>query len=453
MLAGALSGLLQVCKTSSDSIFSGCTVLDDSSDEHIRQENRKVLSDASASGIMSLNYFGKEEKQQYLNDLLSDSGPDVRHAAMFALFGCKDYGLFSPGGNRNSGLLYHVGKICLSIDDDVMPIASRLKEKFDRKAEQSLENSSLPLLFLPAGNAKRLEKLLTSSSGDQFRELAEGFKRVLGGEEDGRIAMAGIRGGRWYSNPWSYVDIDPSWARILWANKKEFQAARFNPYALLLAPKEAESSLAYFVTTCYGWKGTAILPPFFPLLRGDDAAWAQLVRICYPGTPVSHLPFCVDHLHNNRLEFSDADFNRNQHTLTAFITQYLEYISPDFIPMEPADCLVGIGQRLVDLSGLASDSLSEFIISLNLKFAGYRIQYLTEKKTYSGGSRLWLNNLQEYIQQLKVQAAESWIPRDFLEKDVNKAEAHFREYLRNIGELLLAWPEIWHKAYKAGGDR
>ena len=96
------------------------------------------------------------EKKKFIGKLVEYSSPEVRQSADFALFGGKGFGLFSPGGNRNAGLLFHAGEKCFSIDDDVEPRASGLKSREQIKAAAfSLSAGKPPLLFLTLRAAEK----------------------------------------------------------------------------------------------------------------------------------------------------------------------------------------------------------------------------------------------------------------------------------------------------------
>ena len=246
------------------------------------------------------------------------------------------------------------------------------------------------------------------------------------------------------------LKTEAAWQKRIWPRREEYNAARFNPFALLVSPELQYSNMAFFITTCYAWNGTEIMPPFFPLLRGDDSVWAQLVRICYPQSPIAHIPFCVDHLRSEHTPFSTQDFDADENTLTDFLARFMEKIAPELIPLSPQDSLRGVGRRLLSLAGLSVKSMQEFITQLNLEFTGYRIVHLEEKLHNSRGcSRYWKADMQGYIQKLQTSPYGRWTPADFINQKNGNGEKLFRQYLCNIGNLLLAWPEIWEKAEKA----
>ena len=464
VLAGALSLFSNTHVTQLNNIITGLTILDDSQNEDIQSQNRQVAADAAEAAGVALIYLGRREKKKFIGKLVEDSSPEVRQSADFALFGGKGFGLFSPGGNRNAGLLFHAGEKCFSIDDDVEPRASGLKSREQIKAAAfSLSAGKPPLLFLPFGQQKRMDSLLAQSSEKLFLNAVEEFGSLLGAGAENyssatgvsaavqtKIAMAGIRGGRWYRNPNAYLETEAAWHKRIWPRRNEYHTAKVNPFALVVSPELQYSNMAFFITTCYAWNGTEIMPPFFPLLRGDDSVWAQLVRICYPESPIAHIPFCVDHLRSAHTPFSTQDFDADENTLTDFLARFMEKIAPELIPLSPQDSLRGVGRRLLSLAGLSAKSMQEFITQLNLEFTGYRIVHLEEKLHNSRGcSRYWKADMQGYIQKLQTSPHGQWIPADFINQKNGNGEKLFRQYLCNIGNLLLAWPEIWEKAEKA----
>src|SRR5687768_5719305 len=50
------------------------------------------------------------------------------------------------------------------------------------------------------------------------------------------------------------------------------------------------------MTTHLSFDNRVILPPFFPLFRGQDLTFGQLLRLAMPSALIAHLPYAVRHI-------------------------------------------------------------------------------------------------------------------------------------------------------------
>ena len=362
--------------------------------------------------------------------------------------GCGSTPAGYAGRNRNYGLLLNVGGKVVSFDDDTV---YRFQQRNSGYPPTNFDNEVPPLLSF--GDKKRFINYCHPVSVDilkQFSAILSSPSRNTKCPGPVRVAMTGIYGGRWFSNPHANLTVPHLLHRDTWRGQKEYDFARRTPFALLLTLKTLYTSSSFFVTTCFGYDGGEILPPFFPGIRSDDAVWAWLVRRCYPDSPICHLPFAIEHDRTQKPPFADEDFLTIVPGAGEILLLLLDYISLGLPALEAASVLEAIGTRLSRMANLSHSRWRELLSELYLSVVGARVGRFTELLDESGGRpRYWARDVREHIVLLGREGVEGrpWLPKEFRHwVEESAGERLFKEYLGRCGELLCAWPEIWNRA-------
>ncbi len=261
-----------------------------------------------------------------------------------------------------------------------------------------------------------------------------------------RAAMAGVRGGRWYSSPFAVMDVDPALHRLAWKDSGEYAAAKRDPDALLLARAPLLTRNPFFVASFFGWDGSEILPPFFPNIRNSDGIWSFLCRALYPDSPVCHMPFAVEHDRSVHPSFSDADF-ADFSPPAGIIMLICGFFFRDIEMGNPEAALMALGSRLSGCAALPKREWRRFVTELHLAGEGSKIRRLEARLEAAGGEPgYWAADAARHLEAMKKAAlsCEPYLTREFLSFGRDAEEA-FRDYVARCGELLAAWPEIWER--------
>jgi hypothetical protein len=429
-------------------------VIDDSPDEENQRANEKVVFELLDKHPGALNYVGTAERS-YLRQLLSDS-KTISPLDFCLSHGCGSTPVGYAGRNRNYGLLLNIEEKVVSFDDDTV---CRFQQRNSGDPPTNF-NSEVPL-FLSFGDKKRFINYCHPVSVDiikQFSAILSSPSRNTNCPGSVRIAMTGIYGGRWFSNPHANLTVPHLLQRDTWRGQKEYDFARRTPYALLLTLKTIYTSSSFFVTTCYGYDSSEILPPFFPGIRSDDAVWAWLVRRLYPDSPICHLPIAIEHDRSLKRTFIDEDFKSIVPSSSEILLLLLNHISLDIKELPPVNVLCSLGESLMCLHSLPLSNRRELLSELYIQSLGRRIGEFQQRLEESGGKpRFWAKDVREHIDLLRKEAlsAKPWWPAEFRSlKDSKESEDDFGSYIGHCGELLCAWPEIWERAValKAAGE-
>ncbi|WP_319563129.1 hypothetical protein [Marispirochaeta sp.] len=442
ILKEALVSFIQYLKNSGKP--ADITVLDDSIDPAAVAANRELAAGLTGTFSGSLRCFGWAERE-LLADRLCPGSPEPALDFALSLPGAGVRG--HSGANRNTGLLLYTGQKILSLDDDTLFCFRRLR---DGRAFH--ENSGDIPLLLPLGSRKRLERLTVPTDWDP-----DVLQEILGspphtGDYTGpvKLAMSGIYGGRWYTNPHAYCAVPPRTANKIWQGKKEYVAARQDPWALMVQPEVSFSGAPFLVSTCFGYDSSEPVPPFFPGIRSSDSLWAWMLRAMYPESPICHLPLAIEHERSIKQPFEEDDFSRIVPGASEIIVKLLDFLRQG-VPGSPEapGMLSALGSGLSRFAAEPVQRRREILSELYLASLGRRIGAFHERLEAGGGRpRFFGEDLKRHIDLLHNEALDSrpWLPKEFRLKDDIAGEEAFRRYLDSCGELLCAWPEIWQRA-------
>lgn len=119
-------------------------VVDDSKDDHTRNQCRAAARSIAAARHLELRYAGADEKVAYVQRLVAGGVP--ADLARFALLGPADGNQPTIGANRNCLLLATVGETLLSVDDDTVCVTARPP---GYRADITLNTADSPLELWP----------------------------------------------------------------------------------------------------------------------------------------------------------------------------------------------------------------------------------------------------------------------------------------------------------------
>jgi hypothetical protein len=287
-------------------------VMDDTPEQTTRNETRAMLRALANKYNIKLSYAGLEEKQIFAK-ALSQNCDVPSEVVDFALFDTPQSGI-SIGANRNALLLHTAGDLMISVDDDTV---CQLAPSPNYQDGLALESSSeaTEYWFFPAREAALKavkfdqqdflllhEKLLGKSLGDclsrfhpaSLERVSPQFIHSLqAGDCRVAVTINGIIGDSGFDSPAAHLLLKRDSHRRLVDSEETYRSACVSREMLKLVRQNTiTENLWDFQTTAIGYDNRELLPPFLPTYagKGEDGLFGMLLRRCFGGDYVAHLP-------------------------------------------------------------------------------------------------------------------------------------------------------------------
>jgi hypothetical protein len=367
-------------------------VADDSSGAATREQVRGDLRALGRRYGLRCWYIGLEEKKRYVG-LLASAARVSRRAVEFALLnpeGCS----VTPGANRNCLLLHTAGATFFGPDDDTRGIVVR--PPMDREGIAFRGRCQVAECWPFASRAEAMRHahkvqvdILGVLEGVLGRVWEADATAASGGESsrfEVRVAELGTLG-TGIDNPEYYVTrFGPSRSRVL-ASRERFLRYLSSRQMLHVAAQPTVTLTSPWNTCALAYDNRNALPPFPPVLRGEDGVFGCTLSLCVPTAAMAYLPWAVLHLPPVTRGFSEADLLRRVSGVRAE-RLFLECLSAAEIPSsvrEPEERLRRLGVFLE------------------------RIGHLSERKL-----RAWLGDRQRRFDESRLAFFE-WLGREFVE--------------------------------------
>lgn len=419
----------------------GIDIFSDDETESAAEQKHRGLAELCGRFVASMRYYSSidgKKSHHSVKNVETKSLLDFLYKKRIGING-KPF----SGANRNRALVNAAGSAAISCDDDVYWNPVQL-----RNTVIATDRGSVPSL-LTFAEVNSLKRFVLPSEID----LADAFFDELGSDSqsDGpraapKIAMSGLYGGRWFSNPAAYLAVPASLQKAVWPSRKAFTVAKCRPWALLLAPERTYTNVPFFISACFSYNAAEILPPFLPGIRAAEAVWAVMVRRMYPASPICHVEAAVEHSFEEKGGFMDDPLNTVMPGTSQIIRTLIGALVPAQEGLQPEEILRGIGLRLRSVAAMSNQGRRKLILELYVAAAAARAEELDRQLRNEKGTPWWRKDAERYLALTRKQACEPlcWIPSEFRVSDgENHAEQEFSLYLTQCAELCIAWPEIW----------
>lgn len=436
----------------------GFAVLDDSPSAATRQGYRDMLRTLSARYAVDVRYGGREEKEAYAARLSQRGGFDPALVA-FALFG-PDNGEATYGANRNALLLDTVGEQLISADDDSVcritpsPHAgdgvSLTAQPFETwffpdpqatlraTAEEERDVVALHGQLLGRDVGSYLSQLDAEASIDLDRlsgPLATGLRthgaRVL-------ATLTGTVGdsGADMATPLLF-STGATRERLLGSEAACESAFTSRQVHHGVGRLTINEGTFFRTTTTCGLDNRRLLPPFFPVYRGEEVVFAEILSRCFTSC-VGYLPWALWHSPPEPRAFSlEAGVPRRSRPEGMLVAEWVKRYEPAAPPGEPGERLRGLGRHFVGLASLPAIDFEEALRVVELDYAAGQLRAFQKLLAhYKGSPGFWAQRVERAVETLRARtnaplpAPESggW---DVLVRRVMQ-----------FGELLQAWPDL-----------
>jgi hypothetical protein len=436
-------------------------VADDSIDPDVGASCRARLRDLQARYAIGVAYAGVEEKQAFAAALAREGlDPEVLD---FALFDPERIG-YTPGANQNAILLDTVGEGFLAVDDDTFCPLRRSQD-----AVAGLEIATAWPACWPVSPASdplceadvigKHETMLgrdlgacVSDVGADAVRLGSLSPRDLTRLETvpGRVLATwmGSYGDPVYEYPGMLVLVGEGDARRrMLATQRGLSELlrRCRLQQSVSSPTIANGS--FWTSTAAAYDHRQLLPPFMPVLRGQDFLFAAVARAAFPEAWFGLLPYSIGHRRPSAPKPTlDAAMVRASAYL--FIVPLVVELQTNGAPTsDSAAALRRVGRGLESVASEPPAGFADRLRQFRYAECIDAIRGLDDLLLrYRRTPRHWAREVDRCLrwQWQALRSGACMVPRDLeaIEGDKAAPLARLQRLVLRFGRLLAAWPDI-----------
>jgi hypothetical protein len=445
-------------------------VMDDSEEVALRNETREMLRTLKAEYGISLSYAGLEEKQQFAEALIrnSDVPPEV---IRFALFDEARTG-FTAGANRNALLLHTVGDLALSADDDMLcrivapanaddnlALASG-DELLDYQFHPDHDSLLRSVDFIEQDILAIHERLLgrevkgcvCSHGADRLNRdytSPQFVQRLRSGADKVIVTFTGLAGDAGVSSPIQYLLLRPALRQRVVESEHDYRSVCASREIVRRASSAVITDQPWgFQTGAFGYDNRRLLPPFLPVMQGQDGLFGITLRECFRQGCIGHLPQSVVHAPMRTRKFDQDSLQRHAQNLSlvSLIVACLASSQGMPKPVDEKERLRSIGNHLMQVGSLPLSEYEEFVCQNVWQLQGSFASVIEDQlRYYAETPDYWADDLKAYLDNLYEAMTNSdyIIPHDLLSgRSRDEARQLSQRLLYQFGQLLYWWPEI-----------
>jgi hypothetical protein len=445
MLKRCLSSYLEGCIRQETEIV----VADDSSSASMRQRNRAEAADLCRRFGVGIFYAGFEEKAIYAKRLMNVAR-GAAASIRFALFG-GGIGGTSIGSSRNALLLEMAGGLGVTVDDDIVCRlhaapgvgqtctglthgAGPAREIWCFEDRETLLGWLVTVAeaFL-APHEPYLGTALDNGSGtpERIAITLTGFAGDCASDSAAPLLFAG----------------ETTFDRVL-SSEQAYASATASREQLHITPSlRVTDSGSEVMAGCMGLDLSRMCPPFVPNGRGEDALFGATLTACWPSARIAHLPVAVLHAPEHPRAFAAVDSIRRNLTVLTLVSSCMSSFD-----LESAHAgmerLVKLGRHLQSVGSSPVHRLAGQVLdSARLQWNGL-LRTLEMRLDCRPGPACWNRDAHKMMRALRTAIADDQplTPTEFGAGLLEEGYESARLFLRGVGDLFVAWPEIMEAA-------
>lgn len=445
-------------------------VMDDSDSTEHRSATRCLMKELKNRYGCRIGYADFDAKQRFVHRLHDVSQVPI-DVIRFALTDVENYGC-SIGANRNCLLLQTVGELGLSADDDTVcqmylgPSSELLRYSSSQDIAQQeyfpdresglatltpVDTNILSLHEQLLGRTLMTEALtLENSNNFELHRMSRKLLRAVT-ERAGKIALTFMGRVGDVANPYNMLAMfaDGDQRQAIMQSHASYLTNCTSREALrnVPSPVVCDQELARMpMSTVMGFDNRVLLPPFLPVLRGEDAIFGLILNRCFTEAHYGYLPEIVLHApmesRTNRPE--DLWNAMVQFPYRRFVEIFLQTLS---LPQcGPHRSLALVGEHLM---AVGSQSMPSFVEHLKLgiwQFASSRLTVMEQLlDKYQGKPDFWAIDARKHNQLLLEAMLEDdfYVPADIKPGRTREDALELtRKLTFKFGELLHWWPQL-----------
>lgn len=465
------------CKTDA---YHQLYVIDDSREPDNIDKNRELIAKFALDTKRSIQYFGQTQQQSLLENI-SRQLPEHEEAIRFLADQSRWHDQWTSGLARNIALLLSSGRRLVMLDDDTVcdvhdPERSRPDITFSNKPREAdfysdqQEWASRKAPLNPDPIARHLQCLGMSFS-EALNVLGQGNLKAAGFAQANATMTADLQADSpvlmtecgslgcpgTNSNTWLPDMAQTSIDRMLASPQKTTNAlhsrmvwaGRSQPH---FSPLPNMSAIA-------GFDNRQLLPPYFPILRGEDRLFGFLLKFIFPTAVALDYPWAVPHLPIPQREWQDKD--RNFTPGASFPLFFSEQIPENSLLCHaetPVQRLNALAAFFGDLAAASDEALITTHRDAVLANLSAQLSKLGKLLASTGSkSEEWKDYLEQGIEQLGKAFAEASLEDYQLKGQPRSLEgaeliAFWKTSWGGFAAALEAWPEIREAAAEIMGS-
>ena len=443
-------------------------VVDTAPEAETRDRTRAMLRGVSTRRDVPVRYAGLEERQRFANALARAGLPQP--AIDFALFDPEGCDLVY-GAARNTVLLATVGQSVLCADDDTVCSLAEMTGSSRESLALSSQNDPTSIWFYPGHEAalasvRPLDRSVLAIHEELLgRDVASSLKfaptpDLLGVDDVDGAFLRALESGRAHVAVTSTGMLGdagsalPPAIRLLDAESRQRLVGSEDRYRTLARSRQLQrgvmrrtiSNNPYLMMTGAAIDNRAILPPFFPVLRGEDTIFGFMLRACVEGASIGHLPFTLQHSPGELREVAPdaiADFARHPSSFELVIACVQSFSA--LAGTSLTERLHALGRHLGAIASLAPADFEEFLRLWVWRVKALAMERLThDLETSSAASASWKQDVQRYLETLRTSfAADGYlVPLDLKTRFGGDALPVMQRLIARFGDLMQCWPAM-----------
>lgn len=415
-----------------------------------------------------IRIIGRTERGQFLSKICEKLGDKVpRHVMEYGLMGLNDIN-HRCGANRNTFLLFTIGKYALTTDDDVF--CQILKNGDEKKLTLTSEASfadvssefftgqeelNSKIVFDHNNPVNIHQKLLGHSMGSLIKEYRNqiNLSRIttnyivnnLNTEKKIRVTMMGVAGDSGAGSPISKIFISGDKLVPLISNLENFQSKMFSRTVLQSHKSLTVGVPNFLLSMNLGFDNTELLPPFHPNFRNSDGIFASVLKKCLSNAYIGHLPYAISHISPEERPVDSSDLTSTLVRVPDMLKFSIDEFTNRTITAEEG--LRALGVYLRDISQRSDNDLNEYLRLANYSFIANNINKVAQlHNKYKHINKQWAEIMEQRIEILYNSLRNENSIIQFKEiKDFSfEYQSHtIRRVYGNFGDLLYYWPDIY----------
>jgi len=420
----ALARCLESLRTESDtSNLARIVVIDDSRDENNQRRNRITTESFEAKVDTPVLHFGAEEQLAFMKAIISQV-PAIEAQVRFLIDRERWADHWTSGLARTVALLLSVGQRLLVLDDDILCKAyepdtlpgvsfgddareTRFYRNREEAREQPVKEVSDPLIrhlrilgsdlrdALAALGARSLDPTAFEGADLDLMERLRGDSRVLV-TECGTLGDPGTSDLNWLAS------LEGISLETLLENDDNVDKA-FSSRVCFNGVSQARVTPRATMSQLTGLDNRALLPPYIPILRGEDRLFGDMLEFVHPHAVVVDQPWAIAHEPLPERQWSAAEQSfQTEQPFERLGLRWVEEnmgISKSREPLKRLGQLAGLYESLADMDEQALQSAYQDA-SIGAQAADYRLLKQALEMSGEQAPQRWREFLQGGVDRL-----------------------------------------------------
>ena len=452
-------------------------LIDDSRDQANAGQNRDAVERFNLTSPRDMHYFGADEAREFMDALIAEK-PHQEDAIRFLIDREKWADHKTYGVARNLSLLLSVGCRAIVMDDDVICNAFQSPHKkagfefssTDREVDfyanqQAMLANALPAELDPlSGHAQCLGLTIGQAArklGDKpiapedLADANSGSFILWDADSPVLVTQSGTLGDPGSPNTaWLYFSRADSLRRLM-SFSGGLQGALTGRNYWMGHSRPCFGKMAV-ISQVTGLDNSQLLPPYFPVFRGEDYLFGSMTEYLHPNSAVLHYDFCVPHIPvDERKESTEPEPNSGKGRLNIgkYVTDHTDY-QAGISPEARLASLAAMAKRLSETDSRGLKSIYRREVAELQGLDQVQLDELLKDGTIRAPEwQGWLEESASNVNQSMQQLAEITDIQGLPEgASAESLLEEFRDYAAGFSGALSAWVAIRDAARKATGQ-